>query len=152
NGSLLAEWEAHEDPIHDLAATLDGGLLATAGNNGVVRLRELVSRRELQQFEGHSGAILGMAFNTKATELLTASLDRELRLWDVRSRQSVVTIGPKKHGFNAVAWSGDGSTVLAGTDDGSLIRFTEFKAHTGAQSSATAKERPLPKSDEPILS
>ena len=150
-GEVITEWEAHGDSIYDLAVSGEGGLLATAGHDGVVKLWELISKREVGQLEGHSGAIYGAAFNTNASELVTASADHELRVWDVKSRQSVVTVGPKKHGFNAVRWSADGEWVLAGTDDGRLIRFNDFKRHTGAQSSDTGKERQVADWDEPVL-
>jgi WD40 repeat protein len=149
-GKVLNEWQAHNDSIYDLAISPDSGVLVTASADKLVKSWELVSQREIAQYEGHSGAVFGLAFNTNATELVTVSTDRQLKVWDVKAHESVVTIGPKKHGFNAVVWSQDGTTVVAGDDDGNLYRFRKFKRHTGQQSSETAEEREIAHWPEPI--
>jgi WD40 repeat protein len=139
----ISAWSAHDDAIHGLALSPDGGFAATAGSDKLAKLWELISKREIGQIEAHADAVLGLAFSTNATELLTVSSDKQLKLWDVRDRHSIVTIGPRKYGFTAVAWSADGKTAVAAGDNGVLVRFANFKAHTGAQSSETADERVL---------
>ncbi|MFO1501806.1 MAG: DUF1553 domain-containing protein, partial [Verrucomicrobiota bacterium] len=70
--------------------------------------------------------------------------------WDVKTRESTVTISGRKHGFTAATWSADGSLVAAVDDDGHLASFAHFKRHTGEQSSATADERQLGHWLEPL--
>jgi WD40 repeat protein len=147
-GAPRAAWLAHDDSIFDLAVSPDGGLLATAGGDRLVKLWELVSQKEVARFEAHAGAVLGLEFSPGATELVTIGADRQIKLWDVPTREAVVTIGPRKHALTAVAWSRDGSRVIAADQDGSAFSFEDFKRHTGAQSSATAKERRLGHWDE----
>ncbi len=148
-GAEIAAWQTGSDVIYDLAVTPDGGLLATASGDKLVKLWELVSRKEVAQIEAHFGAVWGAAFSTNAAELITVGADKMMKLWDVKSRESVVTI-PRKHNFINVAWSGDGKTVVAADDEGRLIRFTNFKRHTGEQSSETANERELGHWSEPL--
>jgi WD40 repeat protein len=150
DGKRVAAWQAHDDTIHDLALSPDGAFLATAGGDRLAKLWNLGSRKEAAQFEGHAGAVLGVAFNTNATELVTVSADKQLKVWDVKTRESVVNAGGKKHGFNSVVWSADGKTVVAADEDGGLIRYSDFKRHTGAQSSETARERELGRWSEPL--
>ncbi len=146
----ISAWQAHGDVLYDLALSPDGGLIATASGDKLVKLWELVSGKEVAQIEAHLGAIWGAAFNVDATELVTVGADKQLKIWDVKSRESVVTIAGRKHNFINVAWSGDGKTVVAADDDGKLIRFTDFKRHTGEQSSETARERQLGSWSEPL--
>ncbi|HEX7860550.1 MAG TPA: DUF1549 domain-containing protein [Verrucomicrobiae bacterium] len=146
----IAAWRAHDDTIHDLTLTADGGFLGSAGGDKIVRLWELVSQKETGRIEAHSDAVLGLAFNTNATQVLTVSTDKELKLWDVATGLSAVSIGPKNYGFNAVAWSTDGKTAVAVSDKGHIIRYSNFKLHTGAQSSDTGDERVLQSAGEPL--
>src|SRR5688500_19778987 len=103
-------FRSHEDSVYDLSLSSDGGFLASAGGDKMVRLWELISQKQVGQIEAHSDAVLGVALNTNATQVLTVSGDKELKLWDVDTGLSAVTIGPRKYGFSAVAWSADGKT------------------------------------------
>ncbi|MCC6233514.1 MAG: DUF1553 domain-containing protein [Verrucomicrobiales bacterium] len=143
DGALLAAWRAHADLVNDVSISPDGGLLATAGADRLVRLWELVSRREVARLEGHAGAVTGVAFGTNHWDLVTVGADKQLKLWDLRSREAVVTISGRKHGFSAAAWASNGSRLVTGSDDGALVAFSDFRRHTGEQSSATATEKGL---------
>lgn len=144
-GAELAAWEAHGDQVLALALSADGGLLATAGADRMVRTWELASRQEVGVYEGHAGPVLGVAFHPTASEMVTVGLDRQIRVWDVGTRESVVTLLGRPYAMTSVAWSRDGTRVVAGDAAGRLVGFTEFKRHTGAQSSATGSERNLGK-------
>jgi WD40 repeat protein len=144
-GRQLSAWKAHADTIFDVAVSADGGLLATAGGDKLLKTWEILSQKEVARFEGHVGAVLGVAMNPTGAELVTVGADKQLKLWDARTREAVVTVGGRKHSINAVAWSADGSRVAAADEDGQLYSFTDFKRHTGEQSSATANERSLGK-------
>ena len=148
--TAIAAWQAHNDSLHAIDLSPDGGFVATAGADKTAKLWELVSGKEVGQIEAHTDAVLGLAFNTNATELLTVSSDGHLKLWEVKDRHSIVTIGPRNYGFSDVAWSADGKTAAAVTDDGRLIRYSNFKPHTGAQSSATADDREIGSWEKPL--
>ena len=69
--------------------------------------------------------------------MLSVGADKQLKIWDVKSREGIITIGGRRHGLTAGVWSADGKTVAATDDDGRLYSFKEFNRHTGAQSSET---------------
>jgi WD40 repeat protein/mono/diheme cytochrome c family protein len=143
DGKLQAEWEAHADAIYDICLSPDRAKVATAGADGLAKIWDLNSRKETARIEAHAGAVFGVAFNTNASELVTVGADKDLKVWDADSRHSVVTIHGKKQSFSAVGWSADGKTVVAAGDGGRLVSFTNFKRHSGAQSSDTGNEREL---------
>jgi WD40 repeat protein len=143
SGKPTAAWLAHADSIYDLAVSPDGGMLATAGGDKVIKLWEVISQREIARLEGHAGAVTGLGFNTNGTELVSVSLDKQLKIWDVKTRESTLTIGGRKQGFNAAAWSANGGAVVAVDDGGQVDSFKNFKRHSGEQSSATADEKQL---------
>ena len=150
SGKAMASWPAHADSIHDLAVSPDGGMLASAGGDKVIKLWEVISQREIARLEGHIGAVTGVGFNTNGTELVSVSLDKQLKIWDVKTRESTLTIGGRKQGFNAAAWSANGSTVVTVDDGGQLDSFKNFKRHSGEQSSATADEKMMGRWLEPL--
>ena len=149
-GHEISAWPAHEDAINALAVSPDGGRLATAGNDKLIRLWEVISHQEIARYEGHVGAVRGVGFNADASELLSVGADKQLKIWDVKSREGIITIGGRRHGLTAGAWSADGKTVAATDDDGRLYTFKEFNRHTGAQSSETAREQQLGKWDDTL--
>jgi WD40 repeat protein/mono/diheme cytochrome c family protein len=142
-GTLLAHWEAHSDMIYDLAVSADARTVASAAGDGLVKLWDLASGKESARIEAHVGAAYAVCFNSNATEVVTVGADKQLKVWDVQTRESVVTIADKKHAFNALASSADGKAVVAVSDDGRLCSYTDFKRHSGAQSSDTGREREL---------
>ena len=151
-GAEISAWPAHDDAINALAVSPDGGRLATAGGDKLIRVWEMLTRNEIARYEGHSGAVRGVGFNADATELLSVGADKQLKVWDVKSREGIVTIGGRRHPFTAGVWSADGRTAAATDDDGRLYTFKEFNRHNGAQSSETAKERELGKWSDAIES
>jgi mono/diheme cytochrome c family protein len=109
SGRQLSAWKAHTDTIFDLAISTDGGLLATAGGDKLLKTWEILTQKEIARFEGHVGAVLGVAMSPTGAELVTVGADKQLKLWDTRTREAVVTSGrSRKHSINAVAWSADG--------------------------------------------
>jgi len=150
SGRPTSAWLAHADTVYDLAVSPEGGMLATAGGDKLIKLWEMISQREIARLEGHAGAVTGLGFNTNGAELVSVSADKQLKVWDVKTRESTLTMSGRKHGFNAATWSADGRTVLAVDDDGRMSSFKNFKRHTGEQSSATADERQLGRWTEPL--
>ncbi len=150
SGQVLGAWVGHADSIFDMAISGDGGVLATAGGDKLVKTWELVSRKEIARYEGHVGAVMGVAFNPTSSEMVSVGADKQLKLWDTKTHEAVVTMSGHRHGYSSVAWSADGSRVVAGDEGGFLWSFSGFKRHSGEQSSATADERQLGSWSEPV--
>lgn len=141
-GGITRSWAAHRDTIFAMALSADGSSLATAGGDALVRLWEVAGGRETARLEAHATQVLCLSFNPDATQLVTGGTDRQLKVWDVKTRENIVALATKSAAFNAVTWNPSGP-VFAVTDDGSLLRYTDMKPHTGAQSSDTGNERQL---------
>jgi WD40 repeat protein len=101
----------------NIAFSLDGRLLASAGEFGNVEVWDLPSRKA-NALEGHEKEVSSLAFAPDGKTLVSGSMNGEVIFWDVANRKALGTIqGP--HRFSPVwslALSPDGKTVAAAGD------------------------------------
>jgi WD40 repeat protein len=94
----------------------DGGLVAACTTRGLVRLLDPVKDELIESVHGHLNAVFGLAFSPDGKRLISASGGREaIMLWDVRTRQELLTLPGTGSALLAAAWSPDGNVILAGT-------------------------------------
>jgi WD40 repeat protein len=98
-----------------LAVSPDGALVASSTTTGQVRLFDPAKAELLESVHGHLNAVFGLAFSPYGRRLISASGGREaVKLWDVGTRQELLTLGGTGSLLLAAIWSADGDTILAG--------------------------------------
>jgi WD40 repeat protein len=99
-----------------LAVSPDGGLVAVATTGGQVRLFDPAKGELIEPpLHGHLNAVYGVAFSPDGRRLISASGGREaIKLWDVGTRQELLTLAGTGSILNAAKWSADGDVILAG--------------------------------------
>lgn len=138
--TLATTWKAHDDSIYALRLAPGGQALASAAADKLAKLWNPADQKLIAFYEGHTNHVLSVAFNQDASQIATAGADREIKVWDVKSREQDVSLGDKKTVFTALAWTPDGKTLAAVTDKGGGALYSELKKHDGAQRSDTAKQ------------
>ncbi len=108
-----------------VAVSHDGHLVLAGTADGVVRLWSVDQPREPQRLKGsHSDQIRGITFSSTDQYILTAGLDRNVRLWKVQTRSDVPPSRQHLDWVYSVASSStcDGEAAVSGCADGA-IRF-----------------------------
>lgn len=85
SGKALFTLTDHTDRVQAVATT-SSSLLVSGGVDKTVRVWDLDSGQCVRVFEGHRGAICGLAFTDDSRLAISASADDTLRVWDVEAR------------------------------------------------------------------
>ncbi len=100
-----------------VAYSPDGSLLASAGDDAVILLRDLASGKVVGRLEGHGDTVSCLAFSPDGRTLATGSYDRTVKLWDVATRRLKATLYGHANWVFSVAFAPDGATLASGGHD-----------------------------------
>jgi WD40 repeat protein len=75
--------------VEGLSFSPDGRLLVSGrGDNGVVRVHEVLTGKEVLHFQGHEGGVSNVAVSPEGRKVLSSGYDGQAYLWDLRPAQS----------------------------------------------------------------
>ena len=98
-----------------LAVSPDGGLVASSSYGGRVRLFDSAKGELIESLHAHLNAALDVDFSPDGRRLISTFGGREaVKLWDVGTRQELLTLGGTGTILIAARWSADGDVILAG--------------------------------------
>lgn len=125
----VREAQGHSAKVHSVDWNSDGRRLASGSYDKTVAVYNLERDRlgKGNVFRGHTESVDQLCWHPKHPDILsTASLDKTIRFWDVRSNRCVSTINTKGENIN-MCWSPDGRTVAVG-DKQDLVTFVDYKS------------------------
>jgi hypothetical protein len=77
--------------VRTIAVSPNGREIATAGDDGVIRLWDSSSFRQTRVLKGHAGAVYALDYWTDSTKLASAGWDGKVKVWDLRNDGQSVT-------------------------------------------------------------
>jgi WD40 repeat protein len=116
----------HNTAVFDAAQLV----VLTAGGDGVARLFDAATGKELRRFEGHRGSLRSAVFGPGGTGVLTAGDDRTARLFDAKSGRELRRFDGHRGTVRSVAFDAAGTRILTAGDD-ETARL--FDAESGEQ-------------------
>jgi eukaryotic-like serine/threonine-protein kinase len=101
--------------VYELTASADGRFVAASMNDGSIQLFDPAAGVKLEPFTRHMMVAFGIAFSPDSKRLVSSDAAREaVKLWDVESRQELLTLAGGGSALRSAFWSADGDAILTG--------------------------------------
>ncbi|CAD5909305.1 nSTAND1 domain-containing NTPase [Planktothrix agardhii] len=131
-------WLGHTDAIQTVSFSPDGEILATGGDDNIVKLWHQ-DGSFLQELSGHQDAVMSVNFSPDGDMIATASLDKTVRLWQKKQgklwEETVESRLQYSTAVHSVSFSKNGEIAI-GLADGSIdlrkangTQITTLKGH-----------------------
>lgn len=127
--SRIRDTQGHSSKVHSVGWNVDGRRLASGSYDKQVSIYAIDRERVQKEtsFKGHTNSVDQLCWHPKNPDVLaTASLDKTVRFWDIRSSRCFATIPTRGENIN-MCWSPDGKTIaVANKED--VVSFIDFKS------------------------
>ena len=118
DGALVREFAApHSDAVTALEFSRDGQFLASGATDRFVKVHNVADGKHIKSFEGHTGHVLGVAWQANGRRLSSAGADNAIKVWDVVTGEQQRTIAGLKKEVTAVKFIAPGEEVIACSGD-----------------------------------
>ncbi len=118
--AVLAELHGHDAAVNAVAFLPGDRQALSASDDGTIALWDLDAGSQLFRLGGHDGKVAAIAVSPDGRIAASAGWDRTVRLWDLETLATLHVL-PWRDSINAVRFSKDGETVIAGASDGELM-------------------------------
>lgn len=96
----------------------DGNMLATAGNDGLVKLWDSQTGIELSTISAHADAVSSLACSPDGNTFATSGEDGAIKLWNWHTAKLVRTFSARQSIVGSLVFSSDGKWLAAAHSDG----------------------------------
>ncbi len=124
----LLTFRGHDCEVEAVAVSPDGGLVASGGADGRIKLWRPDTGREVAVLEGHTAIVCDLAFSPDGARLASGSDDGTVRLWSVATGRELAVLRGHEGEVWSVTFSPDGARLASGGKDGT-VRIWDAHEH-----------------------
>lgn len=120
NGPIIQTYRGHSAEVDTVAWSPNGKLIASAGQDHVVRIWNAATGATVITYHGHTSAVKISAVTWSPDGARIASADdvsSTVHIWDVFTGEDVLLYQTPSPTVNAVAWSPDGTHIASASYD-----------------------------------
>ncbi len=117
-GQLLLTLVGHEDDVNDVTFSTDGKWIATASNDGTVRVWDAFDGNELMRFGGQNEMYYSLEFSPDGRFIVAAGFSGRAQIWDTESADLILTLAGHSFYIYFVVFSPDGKYLITTSLDG----------------------------------
>ncbi|KAK4247891.1 hypothetical protein C7999DRAFT_31702 [Corynascus novoguineensis] len=129
--ACLQTLEGHNESVNSVTWSHDATQLASASVDKTVKIWDSATGQYdktikiwdpatgqcVSTLEGHSGAVISVAWSYDATRLASTSEDETVKIWDPATGQCISTLKGHSSWAKSVAWSYDANRLASASDD-----------------------------------
>ncbi|MFN8633025.1 MAG: serine/threonine-protein kinase [Chloroflexota bacterium] len=115
--SRLVTLRGHDDDVYSVAFSPDGQYLASAADDGAVKLWRANDGAPVRTLQDRGADVTGLAFSPDSRTVAAASSDKTVKLWRASDSTLVQTLRGHADVVSGVAFSPDGGTLASASGD-----------------------------------
>lgn len=120
SGKTVRKIGATKAELISVTVSESGRFVAWGDHAGAVRVLDLATNADAQEYRGHRGAVTDVRVMPDDRHAVSVGSDQSLRLWDLKSRRCLATMPAPSDHYISIASDECGQVVIAGSENGSV--------------------------------
>jgi WD40 repeat protein len=118
--ATLLVFEGHKNPVNMVSISYEKSRVASASDDGHVRIWDTFNGGQVSCLEGHDGPVRSVDYSSDSSRIVSGGSDMTIRVWDATTGFNICTLTGHTGAVNSVLYTSDGRNIVSGSDDASV--------------------------------